>query len=203
MNLQLRSAALLSLRPNDVNSIGELQLKFRKILSSQAFSFGRGAIRISVGKECPTGVAAVGMRPIYITSALKAQCFRASTRNPTMVFSPNALAASNRCSPRRGQSARRRLAPGSGFLALIEHTRSDFVHALLFQSRAPHDRYVDVRDRKGFRLQHSHPELVRRRLRGSCRAVARPRPPPVERSLLAQRLQGSASRTSCRVATPP
>jgi hypothetical protein len=33
-----------------------------------------------------------------------------------------------------------------GLLALVEHARSDFVYALLFQSRAPFDRYVDIRD---------------------------------------------------------
>jgi len=35
-----------------------------------------------------------------------------------------------------------------GLLALVEHARSNFVYALLFQSRAPFDRYVDIRDVK-------------------------------------------------------
>jgi hypothetical protein len=45
--------------------------------------------------------------------------------------------------------------PGSGSLACVEHTRSDFGYALLFESCAPFDRYVDVSDRKDFALQHT------------------------------------------------
>jgi hypothetical protein len=40
-----------------------------------------------------------------------------------------------------------------GLLAPVQHARGEFVYAPLFQSRAPFDRYVNVRDRKGFMLR--------------------------------------------------
>src|ERR1700733_4115172 len=107
-----------------------------------------------------------------------------------------------------------------GLLALVEHARSDFVYTRLFESLTPFDRYVDVRDRKGFALQHTWDRgqhgpkqcvpavlpimsLARRRPRGNYRVAARHHRQPVERSPLSQRLRGSANRTWCREEAPP
>src|ERR1700759_2628695 len=106
-----------------------------------------------------------------------------------------------------------------GFLALVEHACSDFVYTRLFKSLAPFDRYIDVRDRKGFALQHiwnqgrgprrcapavlSITSLVRGRLRGNYRVAARHHRQPAERSPLSQRLPGSVNRTWCREEAPP
>ena len=86
------------------------------------------------------------------------QCFRASTRKATMVFSPSALAASSRCRPststKRAPSALTRM---GACRPLVEDARRDLVYSFLFERATTLGRNVDVSDWDGFALHHDEP----------------------------------------------
>jgi hypothetical protein len=73
-----------------------------------------------------------------------------------IVFSPRALAASNRCRPststKRAPSAR---SQDRRSQAVVKHARGDFVYAPLIKGGAPFDWHVDVCDRNGLALHRA------------------------------------------------
>jgi hypothetical protein len=88
------------------------------------------------------------------------QCFRASTRNATMVFSPSALAASSR---RRPSTSTKRAPSALTRIGACRPCRECWPRSrllLLFEGRTTFDRNVDVGNRDDLALHHYRSQRI-------------------------------------------